>query len=116
MLDDENIDAVNTLLQRRADLMIELTAIEATLGTWITQIRTDPSVTADMMRQLRAVNDEIVSMANHIVEIDEQTHARLDEIKERTQRELQEINREGKMLHLYAEAYQKPTTRFHLKG
>ena len=69
-----------------------------------------------MMRQLRAVNDEIVSMANHIVEIDEQTHARLDEIKERTQRELQEINREGKMLHLYAEAYQKPTTRFHLKG
>src|SRR2546427_20508 len=116
LLDDENIDAVNTLLQRRADLMIELTAIEATLGTWITQIRTDPSVTADMMRQLRAVNDEIVSMANHIVEIDEQTHARLDEIKERTRRELQEIDREGKMLHLYAEAYQKPTTRFHLKG
>jgi len=116
LLDDENIDAVNTLLQRRADLMIELTAIEATLGTWITQIRTDPSVTADMLRQLRTVNDEIVSMANHIVEIDEQTHARLDEIKERTRKELQEVDREGKMLHLYAEAYQKPTTRFHLKG
>src|SRR5688572_22575947 len=69
LLDDENIDAVNSLLAKRADLMIELTAIEATLGTWITQIRTDPTVTASMMRELRSVNDEIVSMANHIVEI-----------------------------------------------
>ena len=48
LLEDENIEAVNTLLQKRADLMIELTAIEATLGTWISQIRTDPSVTAEM--------------------------------------------------------------------
>jgi flagellar FlgN protein len=115
-LEDENIDAVNNLLQRRADLMIELTAIEATIGTWINQIRSDPSVTPDMMRQLRAVNDEIVSMANHIVEIDEQTHARLDEIRERTRAELQEIERGSKTLHLYADAYQKPTSRFNLKG
>ena len=78
LIEDENIEAVNSLLQRRADLMIELTAIEATLGTWISQIKSDPSVTPQMMRDLRAVNDEIVSMANHIVEIDEQTHARLD--------------------------------------
>ena len=85
LLEDENIDAVNTLLQRRADLMIEMTAIEATLGTWISQIRTDPSVTPDMMHELRAVNDEIVSMANHIVEIDEQTHARLDMMKQRSE-------------------------------
>ncbi len=83
LLQDENIGAVNSLLQRRADLMVELTAIEATLGTWISQIRTDPSVTPQMMHELRAVNDEIVSMANHIVEIDEQTHTRLDEIKRR---------------------------------
>ena len=116
LLENENIEAVNALLQRRADLMIELTAIEATLGTWITQIRTDPSVTADMMRQLRAVNDEIVSMANHIVEIDEQTHARLDEIKARTRAEMQGIDRGGKTLHLYAGAYEKPTNRFNLKG
>src|SRR2546423_11821480 len=66
LLEDENIEAVNSLLQRRADLMMELTAIESTLGTWISQIRTDPSVTAAMMHELRAVNDEIVSMANHI--------------------------------------------------
>src|SRR5499426_283905 len=70
LLEDENIEAVNSLLQRRADLMMELTAIEATLATWITQIRTDPSVTPEMMRELRLVNDEIVNMANHIVEID----------------------------------------------
>jgi FlgN protein len=105
LLEDENIDAVNSLLEKRSDLMIELTAIEATLGTWISQIRTDPSVTPAMMRELRAINDEIVSMANHIVEIDEQTHERLDIIKEKASRELQELNRAGRALHLYAEAY-----------
>src|SRR6059036_2677264 len=107
LLDDENIDAVNTLLQRRADLMIELTAIEATLGTWITQIRTDPSVTAEMMHELRSVNDEIVSMANHIVEIDEQTHIRLDMMKNRTRGEITDIDRGRQTLHLYTDT-QKP--------
>ena len=72
---DESPDGVSSLLQRRADLMIELIAIEATLGTWISQIRHDPSVTPETLRELRAVNDEIVSMANHIVDIHEQTHA-----------------------------------------
>ena len=115
LVEDENIEAVNSLLQRRADLMIELTAIEATLSTWISQIRTDASVTPEMMRELRAVNDEIVSMANHIVEIDEQTHARLDMIKQKTRTELQDIDRGGKALNLYAQA-QKPTTRFDLEG
>src|SRR5262249_45077931 len=104
LLQDENIEAVNSLLQRRADLMMEMTAIEATLGTWISQIRNDPSVTPAMMRELRAVNDEIVSMANHIVEIDEQTHERLDAIKEKARRELQELNRGGRALQLYADA------------
>lgn len=115
LLEDENIDAVNSLLQKRADLMIELTAIEATLGTWISQIRTDPSVTPQMMRELRAVNDEIVNMANHIVEIDEQTHARLDAIKERSRSELHELDRGGRALHLYADGA-RPTGRFNLKG
>src|SRR5215470_19070690 len=87
LLEAENIEAVNSLLQRRADLMMEMTAIEATLGTWISQIRNDPSVTPAMMRELRAVNDEIVSMANHIVEIDEETHTRLDMLKQRTTKE-----------------------------
>ena len=98
LLEDENIDDVNTLLQRRADLMVELTAIEATLGTWISQLRSDPSVTAQMMREMRAVNDEIVSMANHIVEIDEQTHTRLDMIKQRNR-----STGQGQLLHLHAD-------------
>ena len=115
LLEDENIDAVNTLLQRRADLMVEMTAIEATLGTWISQIRSDPSVTPQMMRELRAVNDEIVSMANHIVEIDEQTHTRLDMIKQRNRAELQELDRGGRAIHLYADAY-RPQDGFNLKA
>jgi hypothetical protein len=104
LIESENIEAVNSLLQRRADLMMELTAIEATLSTWITQIRTDSSITAEMMRELRMVNDEIVSMANHIVEIDEQTHDRLDLIKKKACRELQELDRGGRTLQLYADA------------
>ena len=114
LLEDENIEAVNSLLQRRADLMMELTAIEATLGTWISQIRTDPSVTPEMMRELRSVNDEIVSMANHIVEIDEQTHNRLDMIKQRTCRELQELDKGERALRVYADTY-KPGG-MHRKG
>ena len=115
LLEDENIEAVNSLLSKRADLMIELTAIEATLGTWISQIRTDPSVTPEMMHELRNINDEIVSMANHIVEIDDQTHARLDAIKDRTRSELQEIDRGGRAIHLYAQA-QRPMDRLDLKN
>ena len=104
LIEAENIEAVNSLLQRRADLMMELTAIEATLSTWISQIKNDPSVTAEMMHELRMVNDEIVSMANHIVEIDEQTHERLDLIKKKTCHELQELDRGGRTLQLYADS------------
>src|SRR5215470_7935714 len=100
LLETENIDGVNSLLQRRADLMIEMTAIEATLGTWISQIRTDPSITPQMMRELRAVNDEIVSMANHIVEIDDETHARLDMMKEKTDKQFRDCQRGGQALNL----------------
>ena len=108
LLEDENLDAVNSLLERRADLMMEMTAIEATLGTWISQIRTDPSVTPEMMKELRSVNDEIVSMANHIVEIDEQTHIRLDMMKNRTRGEITDIDRGRQTLHLYTDS---PKTR-----
>jgi hypothetical protein len=104
LLEQDNIEAVNSLLQKRADLMMELTAIESTLGTWISQIRTDPSVTPEMMHELRTVNDEIVSMANHIVEIDEQTHQRLDLIKQRSRRELQQLDRGTRAMQMYAEA------------
>jgi hypothetical protein len=53
-------------------------------------------------------------MANHIVDIDEQTHERLDIIKHKTQRELREMDRGGRMLRVYADACKPPG--LHVKG
>jgi len=86
LLDDESpeaIDAVNKLLDERAELMLELSAIEATLETWIDQIRNDSTISTDVLRELRMVNDDIVQLAAQVVEIDEQTHWRLDMIREK---------------------------------
>ena len=101
LVDAEDIEGVNHLLDHRADLMLELTAIEATLGTWIEQIRVDASVTNDMMQEFRRVNDEIIQLANHVVEIDEQTHWRLDLIKTKTGEELKSLNRGANALRGY---------------
>ena len=109
LLENENVEAVNSLLQRRADLMVELTAIESTLGTWIMQIRNDPTVSSGMLRELRSVNDEIVEMANHIVQIDEQTHAKLDAIKQRTWSQIQGRSKGSRAIHQYAQAYVPPS-------
>ena len=115
LLADEDLDGFDTLLQRRADLMMELTAIEGTLGTWINQIKSDPAVTPEMMNELRSINDEIVRMANHIVEIDEQAHARLDLIKQRTHSQLQNIDKGRQTLRGYSTGYTKKP-RLGLKG
>jgi hypothetical protein len=115
LLENENVEDVNSLLQRRADLMVELTAIESTLGTWIMQIRNDPTVSSEMLRELRAVNDEIVQMANHIVEIDEQTHAKLDAIKQRTQTQIQNMNKRSRAIHQYAQAC-VPRSKFRMSN
>ena len=108
LLEDENIDAVDSLLEKRADLMMELTAIEATLGTWIAQIRSDPAITPQMVKEFRDVNDEIVCMANHIMEIDDQTHARLDMIRERVTRKQENWHRSGQPLHLCLSPWEGP--------
>ena len=115
LLENENVEAVNSLLQRRADLMVELTAIESTLGTWIMQIRNDPTVSSEMLKELRSVNDEIVEMANHIVLIDEQTHAKLDSIKERTRNRIQGMNKGSRVIHQYAQAY-VPRSKFRISN
>jgi hypothetical protein len=115
LLENENVEAVNSLLQRRADLMVELTAIESTLGTWIIQIRNDPTVSSGMLKELRAVNEEIVQMANHIVEIDEQTHAKLDAIQQRTQNQIQNMNKGSRAIHQYAQAY-VPRSKFRMSN
>jgi hypothetical protein len=44
------------------------------------------------MTELRAVNEEIVQLANLVVEIDEQTHWRLDLIKTRSAEEMRSLN------------------------
>jgi hypothetical protein len=93
LLDSENMDAVNQLLDQRGDLMLELTAVEATLGTWIDQIRMDPSISSAVLSELRTINEDIVQLANQVVEIDEQSHWRLDLIKTRTGSELKSLNK-----------------------
>jgi len=108
LLADEDLDGFDTLLQRRADLMMELTAIEGTLASWISQIRNDPSVSPEIMKQMRSVNDEIVRMANHIVRIDEQAHTRLDHIRQKTNAELRSIERGRHALKQYAATYTPP--------
>ena len=111
LLAEEDLDGFDTLLQRRSHLMLELTAIEGTLASWITQIRTDPMVSPAMMKQMRIINDEIVRMANHIVRIDEAAHARLDSIKRKTSAELRSIERGHHALRQYASTYTPPTDR-----
>jgi len=102
LLDDEKLEDMGKLLDVRADLMLELTAIETTLGTWITQLRTESKITNDLMSEMRAVNDEIVNLANEIVELDEQTHWRLDLIKQKSADELRTLNRSSDMLSGYS--------------
>jgi hypothetical protein len=101
LLDVEDIDGVNNLLDQRADLMLELTAIDATLGTWIDQVKADPAVSREMMRELESVNEEIVALARMVVEIDEQAHWRLDLIKTRSAEELRSLNRGSGALNGY---------------
>ncbi len=101
LLDVEDIAGVNHLLDQRADLMLEMTAIEATLGTWIDQVKADPTVSNEMMTELRAVNEEIVQLANLVVEIDEQTHWRLDLIKTRSAEEMRSLNKGSNALTGY---------------
>ena len=102
LLDDENLADMGKLLDARSDLMLELTAIESTLGTWITQLRNESKITGEVLQELRLMNDEIVQLANEIVELDEQTHWRLDLIKQKTADGLGRINRSNGMLATYS--------------
>ena len=116
LLEDENLDGMDSLLTRRSELMIELTAIETTLGTWISQIRHDPSVTPEMMHELRMLNDEIVQLAKEVVEIDAHTHWRLDLIRERTRSELKSINTGSQALYQYEAVLPSEAHRLDYEG
>ena len=115
LLNDENIDGVESLLGRRADLMVELTAIESTLVTWIYQIRDDPSVTPETMQELRFINDEIVDTAKEVVAIDAETHWRLDLIRDQAQNEIKNVNSSLKMLTQYGESLPEDQPRLDLE-
>ena len=101
LLETEDINAVNQLLDQRGDLMLELSAVEATLGTWIEQIRMDPTISNAVLGELHSLNDDIVSLANQVVEIDEQSHWRLDLIRTRSSSELQTLNKGTRALTGY---------------
>ena len=105
LLESENMEAVNQLLDQRGDLMLELTAVETTLGTWIDQIRMDPSISSAVLGELRSINEDIVQLANQVVEIDEQSHWRLDLIKTRAGSELQKLNKGTRALKGYERGY-----------
>jgi hypothetical protein len=85
--------------------MLELSAVEATLGTWIDQIRMDPAISNAALGELRMINDDIVQLAKQVVEIDEQSHWRLDLIKTRSSSELQGLNHGSRALKAYERGY-----------
>jgi hypothetical protein len=116
LLDDENLEDMGKLLDARSDLMLELTAIETTLGTWITQLRNDSKITAEVLRELRLVNDEIVKLANDIVELDEETHWRLDLIKQKAGDDLKKLNQSDNMLGTYSLTLRIDPPNFKLNG
>src|SRR5215467_12307053 len=98
LLDDENLDDMDkldmgNLLDARSDLMLELTAIETTMGTWISQLRNESKITSEVFNELRMVNDEIVRLANEILDLDEQMQWRLDLMKQETSEQLHGLNR-----------------------
>ena len=92
-LKDENLDGFDALLHKRAHLMMDLSIIEVKLAQWIQSIYHDPSVAPATLEQMRRMNDEIVRMANHIIQIDEHAQREFDDIKKRTRAEIVDFNK-----------------------
>src|SRR5262245_3426383 len=116
VLADEDLEGFDSFLEQRADLMIELTAIESTLATWIARIRNDSSVPSEMMKEMRFINDEIVRMANHVLEMDAQAQVRLEMIRQKTSAELQAIDKGQQAVRHYGSTYSSPKTNLKMKG
>ena len=108
-LDDENVEDMSKLLDTRSDLMLELTAIETTLGTWITQLRNESMITDEVVQELRLINDEIVQLANQLVELDEQARRR----KQKAADDFLRLNRSNEKLPAYSVTLQiRPNFKF----
>ena len=93
LLKDENLDGFDALLHKRAHLMMDLSIIEVKLAQWIQSIYHDPSVAPATLEQMRRMNDEIVRMANHIIQIDERAQREFDDIKQRTSAQIVDFNK-----------------------
>jgi hypothetical protein len=59
------------VLQRRAFLMSELAMMSATVSTRIRQIHANPLAAWPTPDEVRQLNDDIVTVATHIMDIDE---------------------------------------------
>jgi hypothetical protein len=93
LLKDENLDGFDALLHKRAHLMMDLSIIEVKLAQWIQSIYLDPTVAPATIEQMQRMNDEIVRMANHVIQIDEHAQQEFDHIKQRTRAEIVVFNK-----------------------
>jgi hypothetical protein len=73
--------------------MMDLSLIEVKLAEWIQSIYEDPTVAPATLEQMRRMNDEIVRMANHVIQIDEHAQREFDDIKQRTRAEIIDFDR-----------------------
>ena len=71
-------EAVNELLDQRRDLMLQLSVQEANLSVWIDYVRFQALVSIDVLQRLRSIKDDIVELANAVVDLDERTNYMLD--------------------------------------
>jgi hypothetical protein len=115
LLADKNLDGMETLLQRRAELMKQLTAIESDLGDWIASLHEDRFVTRSTKDELYSIKEEIARMANRVLTVDAQTHALLDLIKQRARAQLQNIDQGKRTLNGYSSGI-STVSRLRMKG
>jgi hypothetical protein len=80
LLDNDDLEELDSLLERRSRITIELTAIDDEIEAWMGQTRHDPTVSRETMLQLVEMNHEIVCMAAHIDLLDSAAEAWLDAI------------------------------------
>lgn len=108
MLESEDIDAVEALLEERMKLMSDLTEIESSLGNWIEQVRLQPVIDHETHRDLRWLNDDIVALANRVMEVDQKTCSRLETIKHRTTSDLRDLNHGARAISRYGDSFYLP--------
>jgi hypothetical protein len=74
----DNLQNVGELLDQRRDLMLQLSVLEANLSVWIDYVRFEELVSINVVRRLRSIRDDIVALANAVVDVDERTNDLLD--------------------------------------